>query len=252
MLGVGAGRRGPARYSRPLPPAQNCYTLVSPVTSCYNSHVPRTLLPPRPFIPAPNCASVEIFYSANAVVCENVFHVNKASPYDNAALVALRNVVDTWDNTTWKGSRGNGASVFRIRCKALDTNSSPMDDYYLPTPRAGTIASPLTSGNSTLAFKLATNRAGRSYRGRWYLVGVTLANYGATANQYNVASANAIVSWLNLLKTNLAAAGHTLGVLSYATNKAWRTTAHFEPATGYLIIDYNIDSQRRRLTGRGI
>jgi hypothetical protein len=214
--------------------------------------MPRTLLPPRPFIPAPNCAQVALYYSSNGVTCVNVFNVSKGSTYSAADLVALRGVVDSWDNVTWKGSRATACSLFRIKCKALDTNSSPVDDYYLVTPRAGTIASGLMSGNVTLAFKLATARAGRSYRGRWYLVGITAANLGVTANQYNVASANAIVGWLNLLRTNLLAAGHTLGVLSYATDKAWRATAHFEPATNFVIVDYNIDSQRRRLTGRGI
>jgi hypothetical protein len=212
----------------------------------------RTLLPPRPFIPAPNCASVEIFYSYNGVVMENHFNVHKGSPYSGADLVALRGVVDTWDNVTWKGSRINTASVFRYRCKALDTNSSPMDDYYLPTPRPGTIGGAGLPGNVTMCFKIATANAGRSFRGRWYLVGLSTLNLGATGNQYNVGSANAIVSWLNLLQTNLAAAGHTLVVLSYANNKAWRTTAVATPSTGFLIVDYNLDSQRRRLTGRGI
>jgi hypothetical protein len=186
------------------------------------------------------------------VICCNVFNVSKGSPYSSSDLAALRGVVDSWDNVTWKGSRNTGTSLFRIKSKGLDTNSSPVDDYYLPTPRAGTIGGSSLPGNVTFAFKLATARAGRSYRGRWYLVGMSTLNFGTTTNRYDVASANAIVSWLNLLKTNLLAAGHTLIVLSYANSLAWRATAHAEPATGFVVVDYNLDSQRRRLTGRGI
>lgn len=214
--------------------------------------MPRTLLPPKPFIPAPNCASVEIFYSINGIICENVFNVNKGSPFSSSDLVALRGVVDSWDNTSWKTARGTAASVFRYRCKALDTNSSPVDDFYLTTPRAGTVSSGLLPANVSLAIKLATARGGRSYRGRWYWCGICFVHLDSNPNKMVPATVTAIVALLNTLKTNLASGGYTLGVLSYATAKAWRTTAHFEPATGYVAVDVNVDSQSRRLTGRGI
>jgi hypothetical protein len=214
--------------------------------------MPRHLLPPKPFIPAPNCASVELFYSFNAIIAENVFHVSKGSPFSGSDLVALRGVVNAWDSVTWAGSRSANVTIFRIRSKALDTNSSPVDDYYLPTPRAGTIGSATVPGNVTYAIKLATGLAGRSYRGRWYMVGLAGASLSTNPNQITPASSAALVTWLNTLMTNLASAGYTLGVLSYATGGAWRTTAHFQAATGFVAVDYNLDSQRRRLTGRGI
>lgn len=214
--------------------------------------MPRHPLPPRPFIPALNCARVELFYSVNLVTAENVFHVSKGSPYSPSDLVTLRNTVNTWDSSTWLNARGVGCSLFRIRCTALDTAGSPVDDYLLPTARAGSVSGTLLPANAAFCIKIATALAGRSYRGRWYTVGMTTGFLGATSNQIASGTASAYITDLGALKTALTGAGSTIGVLSYATGMAWRTTAHFEPATGFVAVDLNIDSQRRRLTGRGI
>jgi hypothetical protein len=204
------------------------------------------------FIPVPNVARAELMYQMAGSTVENVINVQKASPFSFSDLQALRGVIDTWDSTTWKNSRGPHCVLFRIRTKALDTASSPEEDYYLPSPRAGTLPGAGLPGNVTLAIKLQTALAGRSFRGRWYLTGITTINYGANVNEYDTASANAIVSWLNALRTALATAGYTLGVVSYYHSHAWRTTGVFTPAIGYTIVDYHLDSMRRRLTGRGI
>ncbi len=205
----------------------------------------------RPFIPAPNCASVELIYRANGEICENVIHVQKGSPYTLAQLQALRGIVDTWDSTTWKLARNGGCTLQRIRTKGLDSTSSPLEDYALPTPRPGTQPNGLLSNNVTFCFKLATGLAGRSQRGRWYMVGMDSGFLGPDTNHFNTVSAGFVLGWLNALPTALTAGGHTLGVLSYRHDLAWRTTASFTPASGFVIVDFNLDSMRRRLTGRG-
>src|SRR5574338_875783 len=98
---------------------------------------------PRPFIPVPNTASVELLYQIPSAIGENIFHVRKATPYSAADLVALRNLVNTWDSASWASRRSNSVTLFRIISKALDSLGAPFDDYALPTPRAGgTISGP--------------------------------------------------------------------------------------------------------------
>lgn len=206
----------------------------------------------RPFIPVPNTASVELLYQLPVTVAENIFHVRKATPYSAADLVALRTLVDSWDNVSWASRRITTVTLFRIICKALDSLGSPLEDYTLPTPRAGgTVATPVPS-NVTWAVKKATGLTGRSFRGRWYMVGLGGANYDMATQQVTVATANGIISALNTLRTNLAAAGHTLGVVSYRTAGDWRAEGLFTPITAFVYTDLVIDSQRRRLPGRGI
>lgn len=206
---------------------------------------------PHAFIPAPNCASVEVIFLANGETIENVFHVQKGSPYTAANLIALRTIVDNWHLASYRNNQGTGSSLVRIRSKALDSTGSPMEDYALPASRPGTFGGTMLTNNVALCFKLSTGLSGRSFRGRWYVGGLTVSWIGADSNHTSgVASANLVTS-LNLLLTNLAAGGHTLGVLSYRTGGAWRTTALFTPATGFVAVDLAFDSMRRRLAGRG-
>lgn len=191
-------------------------------------------------------------YSNNGVVAENVFHVRKGSPYSAADLVALRNLFNTWHQTSWSTYHTAYATLFRIRSKALDTASSPLDDYYLPIPRPGTNSVSGVPGNVTFCIKLSTGLAGRSYRGRLYWIGMGINQFGASLNQINPATATALVTSLNNFVATLAAAGHTLGVASYRADKAWRAVGVFTPALNWVAVNYDLDSMRRRLTGRGI
>lgn len=206
----------------------------------------------RPFIPAANCASFELIYTYGGNTVENVMHVHKGSPYSAADLAALRTIVNTWDSTSWVNLRTSGCTLIRIKSKALDSVGSPMEDYYLPTPRVGAIAGTLFPGNVTWAIKLATGLSGRSYRGRLFVPGIGVAVVGVNQNEMAAASAVQYLASLNLLLANLAAGGHTLGVLSYMSGGAWRANGLFTPATGWVQTDLHFDSQRRRLTGRGI
>ncbi len=205
----------------------------------------------RPFIPVPDVASVELIYRAAGEVVENVFYVQKGSPYSLSDLQALRGTVDTYDSTTWKLSRNVSVTLQRIRTKARDSSSGATEDYTLPTPRPGTQTGAPLPNNVTFAFKLATGHAGRSFRGRWYLVGMDGNFLSPDANHLSTTTAAFLLSWLNGWITTLASAGHTVGVVSYRSNKTWRTTGLFTPALNYTIVDYNLDSMRRRLTGRG-
>lgn len=204
------------------------------------------------FIPVPDCARVELIYQVNGITAENVFNVHKASPYSLADLQALRGLVNTWDGATWQGFRGTGCTLQRIRTKALDTASSPTEDFFLPTPRPGTLSFTLLPANVTYAIKLTTGSAGRSFRGRLYMVGLTTAQLATVSNQVLTSTSNGAVAALNTLLSNLAAGGHTLGVISYRTGGAYRSTGVFTAAIGWTAVDLNLDSMRRRLTGRGI
>ncbi len=205
----------------------------------------------RPFIPVPNAASVELIYSMNGETCENVFYVRKGSPYSFSDLQSLRATVNTWDSTTWSPFRGAYASLVRIKTRARDTASSPSEDFALPTPRAGTQTGVTLPNNATFAFKLVTGLSGRSFRGRLFFVGLTSNYYGADSDHISVVAATNVAGALTTLLTVLASAGHTLGVVSYRSNKVFRTTGLFTPATGWVVADYNFDSMRRRLAGRG-
>src|SRR5581483_6863883 len=203
------------------------------------------------FIPVANTASVELIYSQVVELSENVFHVQKGSPFTLADLQALRAVVDNWDNTSWKARRTNGASLVRIRTKALDTASSPQEDYYLPSPRAGTFSSSVSVAlNACICIKLGTGVSGRSQRGRMYVGNL---NNGQLSDAGHLATSELanMVGSINGLISALATAGYTMVVTSYRTGGAYRAAGHNTPVISAVGVDNSLDSQRRRLPGRG-
>src|SRR5689334_18615229 len=118
-----------------------------------------------PFIPIPNTAQVELIFSLASDVLENTFHVSSNTPFTSTTIVELRTVFDNYHNSTMRGALCNDVILQRIRTRALDSASSPVEDYHLPTPRAGGVGANALPPNVTLAVKLATAIAGRSYRG---------------------------------------------------------------------------------------
>lgn len=203
------------------------------------------------FIPVANCASVELIYALNQEICENVFHVQKASAYSLADLQAVRGIVNNWDSVSQSPFRGANSFLNRIRTRALDTVGAPFEDFTLPVARQGLQGGIALPGNATWCVKKATLSSGRSFRGRWYHVGLTSNFYGTTADNISALAASNVLAALNQLIANLAAGGHTMVVVSYVHNKACRSTGVTTQVTQFTAVDTLIDSQRRRLAGRG-
>jgi hypothetical protein len=223
-----------------------------PPTIAHNAiEFPRINCMSRPFIPIPNTCSVEMIYSLFGDVVENCFSVKSNTPFTLALCQELRTVFDSWHNTSFKACVGPDTVLQRIRTRALDTNSGATEDYHLPSPRAGTAGAGSFPSNVTLAIKLATALAGRSYRGRIYMPSICTGCAGG-----NVATPAAVavyVNSLNALQPLLAAhnANWQICVASRYNNGAWRTVGVCTPATGWVNVNNNLDSQRRRLVGRG-
>lgn len=211
----------------------------------------------RPFIPAANTVSVEMIYAWRSVVLENVLHVQKNSPFSAGDITALRGVFTTWFGASWKTVFANVLSITRIRTKALDSASAPMEDYSLPAAIAGTLGCGTSAAPSSacVAIKLATGLTGRSYRGRLYVPLTCMGNIPSnTSNDVDATWVANVITSLNALKTAIAAwnANAVPVVASFRHDKDWRAVAVCTPVTAFVAVDYHLDAQRRRLTGRGI
>lgn len=203
------------------------------------------------FIPVADTASVELIYALNQEIVENVFHVQKGTPYSLSDLQAVRGIVNTWDAAGGATYRGANSFLNRIRTRALDSVGAAFEDYTLPVARQGLQGGSALPGNATWCLKKATLSSGRSHRGRWYYVGLTSAFFGTTADNISALAAANVLATLNSLIAALAAGGHTMVVVSYVSNKTCRPIGITTPVTQFVAVDNLIDSQRRRLAGRG-
>ena len=200
-----------------------------------------------------------MIYTWSGQIIENTFHVQKSSPFLVADLVVLANAFDLWDSTgatRWQLSRKAECLLTQIKTRALDTSSSPVYIFVLPVSRGGAAGSGgALPGNCTFCLTLQTGLAGRSQRGRIYLPGLSTGDLQAAPNQSLVtaARANIYVASLNALVSQIAAlsASHKLVVTSYRTGGAWRSSGVNSLVLNAAYADLAVDSQRRRLPGRG-
>jgi hypothetical protein len=207
-------------------------------------------MPSHPFIPVPNTASVEFIYANAGEHNENVIHVAKGSPFSLSDLQALRGVCDTWDDAYNQDMRSNQAALVRIRTRALDTNSSPTEDFALTTPRTGNLTGTPMPLNVCICAKIATGLAGRSFRGRWFC-GNLSSTWVIDAGYTNLTVTGAIVTNLTHLLNDLASAGYTWVITSFMADGVWRDEGLNTDVTTITVVDTAFDSQRRRLPGRG-
>lgn len=205
------------------------------------------------FIPAPSCAElVPRFRGPGGNIMNNVYNFARigGGEYDEVLLQDLINTYIAWEGATTMMGRSNELSLVSVYARALDYPNAPVVEYQLPTPKIGAHSSPLLPGNVTLSISMRTGRAGRSYRGRSYWVG--LYESTVAGDFVTTATANTILGKMgNLLSGDFVLDGHQLVVLSKQENGVPRSIAVATPVTNMVIVDTRVDTQRRRLIGTG-
>lgn len=206
---------------------------------------------PRPaFIPVPLAARAVMRYQIFSQIVENVFHFTQETNYTEGDLADLGDaIVSSW-NGHIKPLLSTDVTLLDVICTAIDAPDGPQS-----TTESGAQGTNSGGGldtlGSTLAIKFATGRSGRSFRGRMYwpqLLASDIAN-----NDVSLVAAGAYIEAISNLMTDVfSSVGSKHVVVSYQHDCAWRTTGVGTLVTGYLVSDFHIDSQRRRLSGRGI
>lgn len=202
-----------------------------------------------PFTPSSGVVEVEMLFTKDEQNIEMTFHVK----VDGSVVIGILNTIagvfsDWWDDHL----RNGAASALTYRGSRLTdlttaTSLSTVVPYVGSTPNgAGT--SPL-AGNVTAAVTKATASRGRSYRGRNYMVGLDATLTSDVDHLSTGGVANLVGSWGALLSA-LDDNSTPLGVLSLFSGGSRRSSGLFTPVTT-IRMDNTIDSQRRRLPGRG-
>ena len=201
------------------------------------------------YIPVQDTASFELIYDVFGQKCENVFHVYKLSGWTADDLDTYCATFEAWWSAYGKARVHSGVSLGLIVAKDLSSQTAPAIEYASGLPISGTYPNgtdlPL---NVTVAVSFGTNLRGRSYRGRIYQVGMT--SDMIVDNQITVTFKNSLLTAYNDLVARISQTGGDLVVVSRFHNKAPRSVGVTTPITR-VSVDVNLDSQRRRLTGRG-
>lgn len=215
--------------------------------------MPRTPMPKKPFIPASGVIQLEAVYSQFGQFMENVFHIlqgDGATAATVSDMTAACATYASWEAEWGAGPRSSTASLVSLTARDLSTQEGPSVYYTTGLPIAGAIVGTPMPSNVTVAVKWNTALGGRSFRGRTYWIGMD--GVSRNGDQIVPAFQTSLLNIYNHLLTMIPAghAGQQLVVLSYAHNKAWRTAAVATPIVAPSV-NLDLDSQRRRLAGRG-
>lgn len=202
-----------------------------------------------PFIPVPSTVQAELVYTWAGETCENVLHFESggAPAVDN--MVELGSHLIAWWNTNLKQYMNVSGSLVNVKLTDLNSAFAPAIDVVDGLPIIGTAAGDSLPNNCSCVFSKRTIFRGRSYRGRVYQVG--LSEQHVTGNSVLTAPRNAILAaWELLMSFSTASESWQMVVVSRFEDNLPRTTGLTTPVIAFTT-DGVIDSQRRRLPGRG-
>lgn len=200
------------------------------------------------FVPFVNTCRCELRFTQDGQQVANVFHVRGEDPL---TVNDLQNIGSTF--VEWYGSFlqvvGTGVTLREIDIRDLSSPSGLGILYNTGLPLRGTIASPMMPNSVTVAIKWGTGLTGRSFRGRTYHLGLT---EGQCVNSIiDPAFAPPILSGYNALPALMVTNGYELVVASRYSNNQPRVQGVTTPILNAAYADTVLDSQRRRLPGRG-
>lgn len=208
-----------------------------------------------PFVPCLNTAQVEIRALYFGEKVENTLWFQKGSAITAADLNALTEAV----HDGWVGSAlpllPSGYQLTEVVATDFTTATSGVATFPATGSEVGAESSPGLPGNVSITISFRTANRGRSFRGRNYWVGLTEAT--VAANEVTSARIGEIISCY-------------VAVVAVAEGEGWnhviasrysgvdsdgkpipRANGVMTVVTTYIVVDTHVDSQRRRLSGRG-
>jgi len=202
------------------------------------------------YIPVPNCAQLEFVYSFGGQTCENVLHYTLDSAWTVTQLTSLADAAIAEWIVSIKPQMTNLLSLVSCIATDLSSQSGPSITRATGLPSAGTQTGTALPNNCALVITKRTELRGRSFRGRIYHPGLPTPQ--TSANNVTGAFVTNIVSGWNAL-TAITIAGPLTAqmvVVSKFHEGNPRVIGITTPVVN-MTSDGVIDSQRRRLPGRG-
>ena len=202
------------------------------------------------FIPAPNVLQARMRYNWGAQLIENTLYFVGSAGVTVALANSLGAALVTWWNTNFKPITSNLMALDQVYISDLTANNSFTVAYSTGLPLVGANATEALPFNVAYCVSFRTANRGRSGRGRNYVAGLTEAQQAASVIAAGTRT-TIVTAYQGLVGAGTFVAGLQFCVVSRFTNNAPRVTALIQPITNVTTIDDILDSQRRRLPGRG-
>ena len=204
------------------------------------------------FIPVPNTVRCDVVASLFGQIIENTLYFAFPDPPLSSIVGQLAASVGEWAVGALCTNLSNDYTYLRTEAQDISEEGAAALTDTVGTGTTGTSMNPAAPANVCAAVSFRTALGGRSYRGRNYVSGIPKAS--CEGNQCNSDWGAALVAIYeslvpDFIEDDLPDAVHVV-VSRYHLN-APRVTGVTTPILTYLMTNLDLDSQRRRLTGRG-
>lgn len=210
-----------------------------------------------PFVPVPNAVECELRMLLDGQQIENTLYFYAPGGITLANLQVLTNDLSSWWLTNCAPLLPLDVSLIEIVATDLTTNTGLQYSNALSTPVPGGLGQPALPNNVTLAVSFRTAIRGRSYRGRNYIPCLT-----ENQVQNNTVNADVVDDWRDAYAAILTTVADPSSDFVWVVVSRYlgvdsngkpipRTVGNAEPIITVVVVDPTIDSQRRRLPGRG-
>jgi hypothetical protein len=203
------------------------------------------------FVPTPNVIQVEIRASVSGERCENRVMIDVFHEPTLADMTSIANIFSTFLAASWIPLLPSTTVITELYLKSLHAQNAPEATFPLPAGSyTGTASSVALPNNVSFCVSLRSNMTGRSARGRLFWLSLPeLAVVGNTVDSTYAANVRSAVQQIDV---GMTAAGYEWVIVSYRTNNAPRVGGPiYFSVNSVTTVDLTVDSQRRRLPGRG-
>lgn len=202
----------------------------------------------HPFIPAEETAQVALRALQDGQQIEHVFYVKAAAPLVPGDLSEIALAVSDWFTDHYAPLLVSTVTGVEVVVTDWSTDAGPRvvsRDIAGIAGGDGTLPAP-----NNVSFKIAFSAGVRgAHAGGPFVYGLPANKIDAST--LDVTLANDLVNAWVLLGTDLLALDYQLVVVQNCEDNAWLTIALVHPIAGITYTDLVVDSQRRRLPGRG-
>jgi len=202
-----------------------------------------------PFVPVPSTVAVHQRGTLHGQLIENV-HAFEAL---GGGVVSVSDVA-TAAHDAWKAfimpQLSSDYALRETYAVSLESDDGETSEASTVPQPVGGQPDPSVPGNVTMCLSLRTAFRGRSARGRQYISGLAVSAYDG--NQWIQVAADNILSAFGDYKAQVETATNTrLVVVSRVQDGSPLVQGRTYAVTNVVLTDLFIDSQRRRLSGRG-
>ena len=206
------------------------------------------------FQPVDKVIELTAVYTLFGQTVENKFYALCASTVTSAMCTELAAILDHWVTSSWLASMSSSLTYVRSIARDLTSEGSFESIDSTGAGGVGGAAAVTDANNVAFAIHRQTVFSGKKQKSRIYTPPIPSANLTDT-NHVSSTAANIYKNSLDTLFTNIAAGTETTytnGFVSRVLDHAPRAAGLFVESIGWSLVDLILDSQRRRLPGRGI